>query len=508
MDSPSRILRAALVAATVLTSTRRGAADEPRRDTEPRVLSEPAEFLQIADAFDERDPLDVAISLGFQQVWKRAEIRRETLASRAARTSQTVTDSLHVAHYREQTSRLNPRVEVGLFRDLSAVLRLPIVLSNRRTLSGFAESTEKRELALTGMPDEQLFSPGFTSPTRSGIELLALGLELGVMNQWRNPNHPTINAGIEGRFSVSEPMHACGASPDGLNQGPGQVPCADPEDYNRNGFVDTTRGPDGAVLEGKFSGSRVPGISRGVTGVEVHASAGRRIKYVEPYGGIALLGEFPTRGSDFGRADTGARWNGPPLRVTMTTGLAVIPWEIRDRFQRVTLDLRFTGTYVAEGRDYSELFDALGSSDAGSLRLPNHAEYRANPDPGTSTDTPSVVDGASRRVYFTGITRTEPHGVFTWSWQASWQAGEYVKFSAGLGYAITQSHALTYDEPCIPGSRRTSATAGPCGDTTNSSGASGIPNPNYRRVLNQPGYRFTVDDSRAWDGAVNAVVMF
>ena len=61
-------------------------------------------------------------------------------------------------------------------------------------------------------------------------------------------------------------------------------------------------------------------------------------------------------------------------------GLNVIPWEIRDQFQRVTIDFRFTGTYRSEGRDYSELFDALGSSDARSLRRPLYAGYQRNPE--------------------------------------------------------------------------------------------------------------------------------
>ena len=44
---------------------------------------------------------------------------------------------------------------------------------------------------LVGAPGEQVFSLPFKSPSRSGIEYLALGMDFGLMNQARNPNKPT-----------------------------------------------------------------------------------------------------------------------------------------------------------------------------------------------------------------------------------------------------------------------------------------------------------------------------
>ncbi len=108
----------------------------------------------------------------------------------------------------------------------------------------------------------------------------------------------------------------------------------------------------------------------------------------------------------------------------MILGLNVIPWEVRDQFQRVTIDFRFTGAYRSEGRDYSELFDALGSSDALSIRKPSFAAYH---DYGTGE---SVVDPTSQKVYFTGLTDVQQHGKYTFSTEFTWQAGEYVKFTA------------------------------------------------------------------------------
>ena len=41
-------------------------ADEPRSATEPRIMQEPGEVVNVIDAFDEGDPFDISLSLGFQ----------------------------------------------------------------------------------------------------------------------------------------------------------------------------------------------------------------------------------------------------------------------------------------------------------------------------------------------------------------------------------------------------------------------------------------------------------
>jgi hypothetical protein len=254
-------------------------------------------------------------------------------------------------------------------------------------------------------------------------------------------------------------------------------------------------------------------VGRGVTGLELHTFLSRRIKYIEPYAGFKALFEFQNSSSDYGQVDLkGSLVNHPPLRGTMILGINVMPWEIRDQFQRIGLDFRFTGTYVSEGRDYSELFDALGSSDAPSLRKPNYAEYRHNPafdqDP---TQARSVVDEDSRRVYFTGLTDVQQHGVYTLSATFTWQAGEFVKFNVGGGYTVEQGHLLSFDQACNPDFADDIDKAGPCRSAASSGSmvkASGIPNPNYRKVINDPGHRFKVDDSSQIDAWINATVMF
>ncbi len=483
------------------------------------------DIISLADAFDEFNDFDLHVSLAFEHSARSAPILRETTIDQPGLASGGyLSDNLNVATYEETTNRLIPAVDVGVYHDVTLKLRLPIILSNTRRLenrdgsatAGVSPGTNDFPIALAGLPGEQLFTVPFESPTRSGIEYLAVGLDFGLMNQFRDPSKPNWVFGVEGRFNVSEPMHACNANPK-----PGQVECADPSDINRNGvsgeYIDPTID---APLEGSsFSGGRKPGVSRGTTALEGHTYVSKRLKYIEPYGGVSALFEFPTGGSDYGATDLeGSLVNHPPLRGSLLVGLSVIPWEMREKFQRVAFDFRFKGTYVSEGRDYSELFDALGSSDARSLRNPNFSEYTANLDNGNvDNHEPSVVDTNSQRVYFTGLTDVQQHGEYKLTAQFTWQAGEYVKFDLGGGWEIIQAHNITFDQGCNPDFKGDPTKSGPCktnegGDGSEESPeawvANGIPNPSNRKVINDPGRRFRVGTSQGYEAWLRAVVMF
>lgn len=497
---------ATLVALLGLPGTALG--EEPRKVTEPSILNESAEVTSVVDAFDGEDKFDLHLSLGFQQTWKSGKILRETSSDLDQFSSGGYTaGNMNVANYSETISRLNTRADIGLYKDVALIIRLPVILANDRKLEGIGGAGPTSYL-VQGLPGEQLFSLPFQSPTRSGIEYLAIGLDVSPMNQTRDPSKPTWTLGLEGRFSVSEPMHACGPT-QGLNVPGPQQSCAYPSDVNRNGksgegTVNVNGQP--VTLEGtNFSGHRDAGVSRGTTGLEAHTFASKRVKYIEPYMGFIALFEFQNSGSDFGTTDLqGSLVNHPPFQGTIIGGIAIFPWEVRDQFQRLEVDLRASGTYRSEGRDYSPLFDALGGSDAPSLRQPNFANFKAG-----STEGSSVIDPNSQKVYTTGITDVQQHGLYTLSAGVTFQAGEYIKFNAGFGFTAEQGHIITFDQPCNPDFKGEPGTAGPCKAGTGAQApVTGIPNPNYRAVIDAPGRRFRTEDTTIWDAWVNAIVMF
>src|SRR5262249_20868422 len=121
----------------------------------------------------------------------------------------------------------------------------------------------------------------------------------------------------------------------------------------------------------------------------------------------------------------------------------------------------------------------------------------------------SVVNPGSQKVYFTGLTDVQQHGVYTFSTSVNWQAGEYVKFNVGGAYTLTQAHFVTFDQACNPDFTKDVNKSRPCHtDETTTLTATGIPNPNYRKTINDPGHRFKVSDSSIFDAWINATVMF
>src|SRR6187399_2962730 len=236
---PRAAWTAALGGALVALHSPGARADEPRKVTEPSVMREPTEIVQIADAFDDDDIFDLHLSLGYQHTWKNAKIYRETAGAQIS-TGGFTPSNMNVASYEQDTARLLTRADIGIYKDIAIVIRMPVILSDDRSLKENGGGLQSN--TLVGAPGEQLFMMPFKSPTRSGIEYLALGMDFGLMNQARNPNKPTWIIGGEVRLDVSEPMHACNKKPTPLNLDPDvkQVSCAQSNDIDRDGSAPET----------------------------------------------------------------------------------------------------------------------------------------------------------------------------------------------------------------------------------------------------------------------------
>jgi hypothetical protein len=464
-----------------LAAPRLAIGDEPVAATEPRLMSETAEVTSVVDAFDKDDPFDLNITLGFEQTWKHANIRRETTLNQPGLSSGGFTaDTENVASYNRTISTLDVGLDVGLFRDLALIGRLPIILQDAQSLGDLDGSSNNPERLFdsNGQPIFTIPKGGsFQSPTRSGVDWFSVGLDWAIFNQQRDITKPTWVIGAEGRFGVGTPLHACNATS-------GNTVCPDPANPANN---------------------RSPGISRAMDGIAAHTVFSRRFGYVEPYSGFSMLAEFPQSGSDFGATSgfAGNLVNHPPLVGNFSLGMEVIPWERREQFQRFVVDFRAIGTYHSEGRDYTELFDALGSTTSQILRTPNPGGYHLNAQGN------SVADPTQGKVYFTGITDQLQYMSISGRFSATWQAGEYIKFVAGVAMTYDQSHVITADQACNPSITFQPGAAGPCHSGMATSGVTGgVPNPNYRPTLDIPGNRFLSEDGTIVNLWINGVVMF
>lgn len=484
-------------------------------------MQEPGEVVDVIDAFDDDngDPFDVSVRLGFQYLSKQARILRETANASPGLTSGGFTSKLqNVGEYIETTSKLIPRIDLGIYKDLAFYTRLPIILANSRRIDPIDGSDGNVGAVLAGAPGEgPLFPLPFEAPDRSGIEHLALGIDFGIFNQARDRTKPTWVFGVETQISIGEPMHACALNPVAGPQPNGApVECAHPGDVNRNGrFDEGVVSPDDIGRDGQLESieadeERGPGVTRGTVALELHSYMSKRLKYIEPYGGFRALFEFPLGNSDFGQTDLeGALVNHPPIVGTVFVGMMIHPWENREAYNRLTFDVSFQGEYHSEGRDYSELFDAIGSSGAPSLRHPKWARFRHN-CPGMSCDPLSVVDLGSNKTYNTGLMVVEPYGSYRTAGSVTWRAHEYVKFSTGVGLRFDQAHGISHDQPCNPDLQNDIGASGPCHSQLGDGGiqATGVPNPAYRPTINAIGRRFYVDNSITYEIFASGTVMF
>src|SRR5215471_14428122 len=104
-------------------------ADEPMKLGEPRVLSEPGEVTDVIDAFDGDDLFDLHLTIGYQYSTKSSHIRRETSISNAQNrqlsTGDFTASNMNVANYDETTSRLNTRLDIGVYHDIALYFRMP-----------------------------------------------------------------------------------------------------------------------------------------------------------------------------------------------------------------------------------------------------------------------------------------------------------------------------------------------------------------------------------------------
>src|ERR1700722_12033152 len=148
----------------------RAGADEPVAASEPRLLSETAEITSVVDPFDEGDPFDLNLTLGFQQTFKQAKIRRETdLFQPGLSTGGFTPHTENVAAFSQSTSTLMVGADIGLYKDLALIFRLPIILSDSQSL-GDLDGSSQNPQRLQDTNGQQLFSVPFKSPTRSGID--------------------------------------------------------------------------------------------------------------------------------------------------------------------------------------------------------------------------------------------------------------------------------------------------------------------------------------------------
>ncbi len=456
-----------------------------QEDGDLRLMSEPHSYVDVADAFDEADPFDLNIRLGYRHEYVYGNIQREPgPADIMGDPHRSARNWVDVAHFTHSRNILDLGLDIGIFRDLAIFARLPIILSDDRRLGTVAGGPNAAPFLQAdadgdGDPsnDPPLFSVPFDSPTRSGLDYLEAGLMWSIFNQHREREMPTWVLMVSGRFNVGDPMIPCTAGPQGCRNVRQDAADAD---------------MDGRLWENDDGGTDA-GETRGTNALRIETRASWRSGYVEPYFGLLFNIEWPGSAERFflpaGNIQ-GFINNQPPIIGELTGGLAIHPWEDRSSYQRFTIDFRFMGRYTSEGRSYSPLYDALGTSQSPYLTEPT---LEGTPTPGTDL----------RQVPFTGLTDTAPFASLGGRLGLEMRAAQLVSFQLGVGVWYIEPHVITFTDACNP-----NVSDIPMTDPRVGTCRRGIVNPHHRPAIDLPGRTFRQDESVQLDLSFQITGMF
>jgi hypothetical protein len=467
-------------------------ASQARADDRPlRLMRDPLPYTDVIDAFDDDDPFDLSASIGYTRTTDRGTIQREVINPNThQRGREKIADSDQVV------SQLMFGLDIGLYKDVMAFLHLPLILSDARQLkvpSGTSAEQINGENGPLYDPFDYggvsgpVFQVPFKSPTRAGFDYIGIGGAWAVLNQQRHAWQPTWIFILEGRRAIGTPVIPC-------KEVNGKTVCGNKAPGGQD--IDGDGVPDGTAdqLEGKSAGS-----SKGFSGVNFETRLSRRYRYVEPYMGLGVLIQWASTAKKY--FNPGGELDGvintlPSQIATATLGTGIIPWENRGRFQRFAIDLRMTSMYLSQGRDYSALYDALGTSSHAELTRPNFEGVRGvdpdlvDPSRGIracNTNDPSDTNCfVGEKVPFYGLTDIRPRLRYGFRLGIEMQAAEYVRFNLGTGVSWVTHYGITASDPCNPdfsgGNRGEAYRGSTCG--------SGVVNPNHRPNIDLPGRRF------------------
>ena len=419
------------------------------------LMNEPSEYTDVIDAFDGDDPFDSNVRVDFLRSATTGTIQRERNDPGAGDGRSSV-NFLDIADYEHVRYGLTFGVDVGIYHDLAAFVRLPFVLSDAQRLDPASGRTEADVNANLADPEgSHVFEVPFESPERSGLDYLGAGLSWAIFNQHRSPGYPTWLVSLEGRFGIGEPMHAC-----------------------QKGAAACLGGGDDA------------GLTRGTNALHLETRASRRMRYIEPYTGLSFLIEWPgaSDGQFLPAGDSRGHHELDPADPGRAhRGHDGHPGEHRGRWQRFGIDLRVVGTYVSEGHDYSPLFDALGTSQSRYITEPGNEHS----------------DGTGRQVPFYGLTDTQSHGRLGARVGLEMQAARYIRFAFGAGLYYDTPYFVTFADACNPNVSPTSDM-----DPRQGNCRTGIINPDYRAAIDLAGRRFRMDGDVTLDFYANATGQF
>lgn len=365
-----------------------------------------AELTNVVDAADGDDPYDATVEVVYSRTLRRSKVTREFNCDPML-SPDTCTDAwpgvgalVYAKELRTQrkTQTLTPRAHLGIWHDLELQIDLPIVMDDTQEVRFAGDGGDPNGIPVDGSistiaPDAtagqgtdppNLFDVPPELPVRAGFGDMALSLRWSPYNQERDDARATWT------------LFFTWGLPTGKIMRPGN-----------------------------------DGVGHGVHALTLGTSLSRRFTYVDPYFSLSGTTYVPSSSSLFKDYKFAQEKIGPGGVAHFDVGTEIVPYETTGRRQvKVFFDIGLGAEYHAEGRDYTDLFDALayGGRPCGSPASPNTACY--NPDSN------SELHGQP----FDGVTTVEQYGVVRGHLGFGAYASKFVRFGVDLSLAHETEH--------------------------------------------------------------------
>ncbi|MEE9382732.1 MAG: hypothetical protein V3V08_04890 [Nannocystaceae bacterium] len=450
-----------------------------------------SEVTRVASSFEEDNPFDLHFGVAYDYEFKRASLLREW--SRTNGSNRLAKDLI----YQRNRQTVTPRIEIGLFHDLSVYVDLPVVVSDDRNYSfdqnepcvypdALGSATGERTATCVNKYNSSTIRDAivprdgfdalnktnpyrqftgedtrliFRGPTRRGIDQLHVGIKKGLMNQGSQPHLPNWVIGVEGRFAVGQAMQ-----------------------FTRDIGIDTSGTAANEV------------VGRGVHELGAWTSLSHRHRFLEPFFGAHWRQSIRASGSQFVRYRGAVDKVNPMSTAGFFVGSEVVPWERRASKQKVAFSFAGSANLRYGGREYSELWEILSDSPAlvGTYR-PATEECNEAASLAYAKDYPtdavgyieSANQGGGGCQKFNGITTVQNYARFAMRLSLNFHLSAYARLMLGLNLGTSTRHFLSAADRGDPEI---------AGDSDVVDADSADVNPYRRDVIDNVGRRYAIDD--------------
>ena len=433
------------------------------------VLARAAIITDVQSSFDENDPFDIKLTLGYDFNYRNTQITREALSEGqiVPANKLEVNRTWHIMHV---------GMAIGLYKDLEFVVDLPIVMSDQadvvahptvkddpqcageklyssciNDIDPSSEAWDKTD-ASGGMPHAgtTLFDVPFKGKGRAGVGDLAFGIRWAPWHYKREKQYPSWLLGVLMR-----------------------VPTA------------------------KVKGAYNTDVGEGLFQVELNTSISRRVtSYFEPYFDLHGKLRFATDKSLFNNQDTVTQTLVQPgHQMGLKLGAEFIPWEVEAQERHVAINSGGGLDYVFEGREYSDLWEALGASPCLTMNGCDMTSYTRGLKGAASDPDLEQKKGLDQRTgagfpRSDGTTDVEHYSFFSFWAGVDIQPVKYFQLGLHFKLAYMTPHFITF------------ADAGKDAETDNDLFVTGENNlgdneynPKYLEALDEVGHRFRASQS-------------